>query len=153
VDEINGNILGNSFQSIYDFKNDRWITNLTNIPSKSFRLKFLINNQQIQRLSRLLYQSSLIDVEIIQVNTTLKTKTRVKYRLYNYHQKSIKMNFIAKNIGIYMETKEYSLKAREIRDDQIEFDQNTKTIDMTGNILALTVTASETDWNYDVISL
>jgi hypothetical protein len=52
-----------------------------------------------------------------------------------------------------METKEYSLKASEIRDDQIEFDQNTKTIDMTGNMLALTVTASETDWNYDVISL
>jgi len=45
VDEINGNISENLFQSIYDSENDRWITNLTNFPLKSFRLKFLINNQ------------------------------------------------------------------------------------------------------------
>jgi len=95
----------------------------------------------------------LIDVEINQINTTLKTKTIVKYRLYNYHQKSIKMNFIAKNIGTYIKTKIHSLKAHETCDDQIKFDQNSKTSDMTSNMLALTVKASETDWNYDVISL
>jgi len=64
VDEINENILSNSFQSIYDSENDRWFTNLTNIPSKSFRLNFLINNQQMQRLSRLLYRFNLVDVKI-----------------------------------------------------------------------------------------
>jgi hypothetical protein len=153
VDQMNENILGNSFQSIHDSENDRWITNLTDIPSKSFHLKFLINNQQIQRLSRRLYQSSLIDVEINQINTTLKNKIIVKYRLYNYHKKSIKMKFIAKNIGTYIQKKTYWLEANTIRDDQIEFDPNTKTSYMTGNMLALTVTASGTEWNYDVISL
>jgi hypothetical protein len=153
VDELNGNIIGNSFQSIHDSENDRWITNLTDISSNSFRLKYLINNQQIQRLSHISYQSSLIDVKINQIDTTSKTKTIVKYRLYNYHQKPIKINFIAKNIGTFMKTKTYSLKANENHVDQIEFDQNTKASGMTGNMLALTVTASATDWNYDVICI
>jgi hypothetical protein len=153
VDDINGTTLGNSFRSIHDLENDRWITNLTSIPSKSFRLKFLINNQEIQRLSRVSYQPSLIDVEINQINATLINNTLIKYRLYNYHQKTILINFIAKNIGTFFKTKTYLLKADESRDDQIEFDQNTKASDMTGNMLALTVSASETDWNYDVISL
>jgi hypothetical protein len=116
-------------------------------------LKFLINNQEIQRLSRVSYQPSLIDVEINQINATLINNTLIKYRLYNYHQKTILINFIAKNIGTFFKTKTYLLKADESRDDQIEFDQNTKASDMTGNMLALTVSASETDWNYDVISL
>ena len=153
IDETNGNILNNLFQSVYDSQNSRWMTNLINIPSKSFRLKFLMNNQQIQRLTRMLYQPSLIDVEINQVDTTTKGKTLVTYRLYNYYQNSIKINFLAKNIGTYMKKKDYKLKPNEIRDDQIEFDENTKTNDMTANMLALTVTTDENDWNYDVISL
>ena len=85
---------------------------MTDIPSKSFRLKFLINNQQIQRLSRILYQPSLIDVEINQIDTTSKTNTIVKYRLYNYHKKPIKINFIAKNIGTYIKTKDIFVKRK-----------------------------------------
>jgi hypothetical protein len=153
VDDINGNTLENSFQSIHDLINQRWITNLTNIPSKSFRFKFLINNQQIQRLSCVSYQPSLIDIEINQINTTSINNTLIKYRLYNYYQNAIKINFIAKNIGTFFQTKTYSLKANEIHDDQIEFNQNTKASNLTGNMLALTVSANETDWNYDVISI
>ena len=52
-----------------------------------------------------------------------------------------------------LKRKTYLLNANENSDDQIEFDQNTKASGMTGNMLALTVTASEIDWNYDVISL
>ena len=153
IDEKNGNALSNSFPSIYDSNNGRWITNLTNIPKQSFRLKYLFNQQQIQRTTRMLYQPSLIDVEILQVNTTTKSKTIVSYRLYNYYQNSIKMNFLAKNIGSYKKTKDYTLKANETRDDQIEFDQNTKTNDVSANILALTVTTGDNDSNYDIISL
>ena len=147
------NPLGNSYQSIRDVKNDRWITNLTNIPSKSFRLKFLINNQAIQRLSSASYQPSLIDVEITEINSTSITNTIVKYRIYNYHKTATIINLIAKNIGTYLQTKIYLLKAGETRDDQIIFNQNTKASDITGNTLALTVSASGNDWNYDVISI
>jgi hypothetical protein len=153
IDEKNGNTLSNSFPSIYDPNNGRWITNLTNIPKQSFRLKYLFNQQQIQRTTRMLYQPSLIDVEILQVNTTTKSKTVVSYRLYNYYQNSIKMDFLAKNIGSYKKTKDYTLKANETREDQIEFDQNSKTNDVSANILALTVTTGENDSNYDIISL
>lgn len=153
IDEINGNLLGNSFQSNFDSSNNQWITNLTNIPTKSFRLKYLINNQQIQRLSPIVYQPSLIDVEMIQVNTTSITKTLIKYRLYNYRQTSVPITFVAKNIGTYSKTKIYLLKTNEIRDDEIEFDQNTKASDMNGNMITLTVKASDTDWNYDVITI
>jgi len=153
VDEFNGKILQNPIQSMNDTENNRWITNLTNIPSKSFRLKFSINHQQIQRLSHLAYQPSLIDVEILNTNATLPTKTIVNYRLYNYHSRSVRIHFLAKNIGSYMEMKDYLLQANEIRDDQIEFDQNSKADDMTANMLALTVKTHANDWNYDVISI
>jgi len=52
-----------------------------------------------------------------------------------------------------MEMKDYLLQANEIRDDQIEFDQNSKADDMTANMLALTVKTHANDWNYDVISI
>ncbi|CAF4295830.1 unnamed protein product, partial [Adineta steineri] len=149
VDEINGNILGNSFQSIYNSENDRWITNLTNIPSNPFRFKFSFNNQQIQRLSYLLYQPSLIDVEITQVNTTSKQNILVNYRLHNYNKKSVTINFIAKNIGTYMTTKDYKLKANATQDDYINLKPEANQKDM----IVLTITASTGDWNYDVYSL
>lgn len=152
IDDTKGKTLGNPLQSIHDLENDRWITNLTSIPSKSFHFKYLINNQSIQRLSRKSYQPSLVDVEITQIDTKVSNDTRVRYRLLNYHQQSVTVKFIAKNIGTYMENRMYRLKAGETRDDQIQFDQETKAHDMTGNMLALTVSQSERDWNYDVIS-
>ena len=152
IDDSNGNTLTNSLESKYDVENDRWVTNLTNIPAKSFRLKYQINDQSIQRLSRVWYQTSLVDVEISQVDTSVPNKTRVEYRVFNYHQKLIRVKFIAKNIGTYIERKTYVLKAGETRNDQIEFDPTTKASDMTGNMLALTVSYNGKDWNYDIIS-
>ncbi|CAF1125942.1 unnamed protein product [Adineta steineri] len=149
ADEINGNILGNSFQSIYNSENDRWITNLTNIPSNPFRFKFSFNNQQIQRLSYLLYQPSLIDVEITQVNTTSKQNILINYRIHNYNKKSVKINFIVKNIGTYMTTKDYKLKANATQDDYIDLKSEANQKDM----IVLTITTSTGDWNYDVYSL
>ena len=152
IDDTNGKTLDSPLQSMYDPENDRWITNVTSIPSKSFHFKYLINNQSIQRLSRKSYQPSLVDVEITEIDAKVSNNTRVRYRVLNYHQQSVTVKLIAKNIGTYMENRMYRLKAGETRDGQIQFDQRTKAPDMTGNMLALTVSQSERDWNYDVIS-
>ena len=153
VDETDGTALGNPFQSTYDASNDRWVTSLTNIPSKRFRLKFSINDRQIQRLSWLLYEPSLIDVEIYQTQTTATNTTLVKYRVFNYQKQSIKIKCTAKNIGTFVQFKEYTLKANETRDDQLEFSRKARQNTTIGDMLALTVTSDSDGWNYDIFSL
>jgi hypothetical protein len=60
-----------------------------------------------------------------------------------------RINFIAKNIGTYMTTKDYTLNANASYDDSIKFNSEIKQSDM----LVLTITISTGDWNYDVFSL
>ena len=153
VDASTGATLVNSLQSIYDSNNDQWATRLHDIPSTSFRLRFFINNGDIQRLSRSLYQPSLIDVQIYQIETNARQNSLIKYQLINYHSQSVNITLVAKNIGSFIVVRDYKLEANSTHDDQIEIQQNTRTASITGDTVALTVTSNLKDWNYDVVSL
>ena len=153
VDAMTGATLLNSFKSIYDASNHQWITGLHDIPSNPFRLRFSFNAGAIQRLSYSLYQPSLVDVQINEIETTAQKNSLIKYQLFNYHHRSVNVTLLVKNIGTFTVVRNYSLKANTTRYGQIEVNQNARTASITGDMIALTITSSLKDWNYDVVSL
>lgn len=148
IDSINSVPLAPAIQSVFDEQSNRWITNLTNIPSKQFRLKFSINHGSIVRLSRSSYQPSLIDVQITKVKATSKHKTLITYKVLNYHSQSVKLTLSVKNLGKFAVKRKYEIKAVGSKDDVIEYDSK----DCQSNMISLTVISATGDWSYDVVS-
>ena len=152
IDSINGASLGSPLRSVFDEQSNRWVTNLTNIPSTRFRLKFSINNGSIIRLSRSSYQPSLVDVEVTQVKTTVKNTTMITYKVLNYLNQSIRVKLTAKNIGQFLSTRNYEIEAHDNEYDEIEYDSKDRQSDLTSDSFSLTVVSEVGYWNYDVVS-
>ena len=148
IDSINGALLASPLRSVFDESSNRWMTNLTNIPSKQFRLKFSINHGTIIRLSRSSYQPSLVDVQITKVKANGKNKMMITYRVLNYYSQSMKLTLLVKNVGNFSLKRKYEVKAGGSKDDVFEYDSK----DGQSNMISLTVKSAKGDWNYDVVS-
>ena len=101
-------------------------------------------------LMKLLYNVSL---EIYQTQTAAANTILVKYRLFNYQKQSVRIKYTAKNLGTFLQFKEYTLKANETRNDQLEYNPRERQNTSIGDMLALTVTSESDGWNYDIVSL
>ena len=153
IDAESGSDLSKQIQSEYDFENDRWNTMINDTPTGLFRLKYSINNDQIQRVSPFVYRSSSIDVEIYHVDNDENNTAIIDYHLINYRNSSINVTFIAKNIGQFKLTRRYTLEPNEIHQDQLTFHGSVESKQMIGEMLTLTVISDDNDWNYDIINL
>ena len=126
---------------MFDEENNRWITNVTSIPSKLFRLKFSINDGSIQRLSRASYQPSLVDVEVTDVRTTEKSTTVIKYRVLNYHSGRESLRLLVKNIGQFMLVRHYKVAGGGSEEDEIEYDPKDRQSGLTSDTISFTITS------------